>query len=129
MNTSVRVLVTFGILIVLIAGLYVFSDWFSKTTGYFSGEEQELQFVGCLEDHGAVLYLKEDCSACLRQERVFTPKALELISTVSCDQVSCGNLPELPAWEIDGQFYYGEKDFKQLSQISSCEIDETALSG
>ncbi len=128
MKSSTKTFLTFGVLIVLIAGLYVFTDWFSKTTGYALGEDQQIRFVHCLNDHGAVLYLKSDCAECLQQEKLFAPRALDLIEIVSCDALACGNLASLPAWELDGQFSYGQKDFQQLSELSGCTLEYEPVS-
>lgn len=122
-------MLTFGALVVVILGLYVFTDWFSKTTGYALGEDQQMRFVNCLNDHNVVLYLQSDCSDCLDQEGIFAPRALDQIPIVSCDSRSCSNLASIPAWELDGQFYYGVKDFQQLSELSGCVLEnETSVS-
>ncbi len=122
MKVKTRVYVTFAILVLLVAGIYVFSDWFSKTTGYLLGEDQKVRFVSCLNEKNTILYTKDDCVECFRQQGILGDKAFEIIEKFNCAGNSCANLRELPAWEINGKIYYGKKDFKELSEISGCEI-------
>jgi hypothetical protein len=50
MQAQTKVFLTFGILVLLIGGLYLFSDWFSKVTGYQLGEDQKIRFIQCLNE-------------------------------------------------------------------------------
>ena len=123
MNTSTRVFVTMTILVALIAGLYVFSDWFSKTTGYLLGDDQKARLVECLQNHGAVLYENSTCSECWDQQKILGKGPYSLIKKTECEgSITCSGLRSIPAWEIDGAFYYGKKSFKQLSDISGCTL-------
>ena len=45
MNRQQQVFLTMGVLIVLIIGMYVFSDWFSKVTGYFTGADEKIKLI------------------------------------------------------------------------------------
>lgn len=123
MDSALRVILTLGILVMLVAGLYVFSDWFSKTTGYVLGEDQQIRFVQCLGEKQTVLYLKDDCVDCFRQGEIFAENAFDLLDVAYCDELDCSNLKSLPAWEISGKLYYGKKDFKELSEISGCKLE------
>lgn len=123
MQSSTRFMLTLGVLVVLITGLYLFSDWFSKTTGYVLGEDQQIRLVECLNQKSSVFYTKSDCVDCFRQEEIFAEQAFGLLQVLSCDDLLCENLASIPAWEIDGKFYYGTMDFNQLSDVSGCEIE------
>ncbi len=126
METQTRVVVTFFVLVALIAGTYVFSDWFSKTTGYVLGEDQKIAFAQCIADKGAVFYQTERCVACEEQRTLFGERAWELIEKKVCDERMCTGLTSLPAWELEGKIYYGFKTFNELDALSSCEITPVA---
>ncbi|MEK6898785.1 MAG: hypothetical protein AABW79_01680 [Nanoarchaeota archaeon] len=123
MESSTRFMITLVALVALIAGLYLFSDWFSKTTGYVLGEDQQIRLVQCLNEKNSVFYTMSDCVDCFRQQELFADRAFEFLQVLSCDDLLCENLVSIPAWEIDGKFYYGTMDFNQLSDVSGCEIE------
>ena len=123
METQTRVVVTFVVLVALIAGTYVFSDWFSKTTGYVLGEDQKVAFAQCIADNGAVFYESERCAECEEQRTLFGERAWAIIETKLCDSTTrCTGLSRLPAWEVEGKIHYGFKTFNELDELSSCEI-------
>lgn len=120
-----RVLLTAGVMLVLIVGFYLFSDWFSKATGYALGEDQKVSFANCLKDYGTALYETTGCAACEKQRTLLGESAYAIISKVMCGEDLCnGGIRRTPAWEIDGKLYYGVKTFKELDGLSaSCEIE------
>lgn len=123
MDKPTRVMLTMGVIVVLIIGLYLFSDWFSKATGYALGEDQKIAFATCLVGKGAVLYESADCLPCEQQRALLGEGAYALLSHQLCDkQTRCGGLKELPAWELEGKFVYGKKTYQALDDLSSCEI-------
>lgn len=122
MEQKRKTVITFGILVVLIITLFVFSSWFSKTTGYFLGEDEKERFAICLSEKNATFYSTVDCLECQTQLEIFG-KSENYIRKVECGKSLCSGLREVPAWEIDGEFYYGRMDFKELSKISGCEIN------
>ncbi len=123
MNTQTRVLVTFFVLVALIMSAYLFSDWFSKTTGYVLGEDQKIAFAECLASKGTVFYETANCADCYAQQTLFGIAAWELIEKRACDaQTKCVGLTSLPAWELEGKFYYGFKEFSEIDAISTCDI-------
>lgn len=127
MRTQTRVFTTFFVLIVLIAGIYFFSDWFSKTTGYVLGEDQKIAFADCLASKGAVFYETERCASCEKQRTLFGDAAWNKITTRFCDrETRCTGLSSLPAWEIEGTFHYGFKTFNELDAVSSCDVQPAA---
>lgn len=127
MRTQTRVFVTFFVLVALIAGIYLFSDWFSKTTGYVLGEDQKMAFADCLASKGAIVYVTENCAVCDKQRELFGSAAWEKIATRTCNaETRCTGLRSLPAWEIEGAFYYGFRSFTELDDASSCDVQPTA---
>ncbi len=122
MNNERRVLVTLMVLIVLIASIYVFTDWFSKTTGYTLGEDQKIKFAQCLAKNNTVLYITENCYPCEQQYKMLGDSAYKIVPKIVCGKDSCQGLSSLPAWQINNKFYYGKKDFKELSDLSGCLI-------
>lgn len=125
MKTNTRVIFTFFILIVIVTGLYFFTDWFSKTTGYVFGEDEKIKLAQCLSGKNAVLYLKNDCSDCYDQIGLFGDNAQKFLLKFDCseDVILCSNLRKFPAWEIENKIYYGVKSLKELQDISSCIVD------
>jgi len=124
MELRTRVFVTIVFLVGLIGGLYLFSDWFSKATGYALGEDQKTAFANCLNERGSALYESESCSACEKQNEILGENAYAIIRKVICGSDLCGGLVSVPAWELDGKIYYGIKTYKQLDELSGCAIAE-----
>ena len=121
MEKSHRVMVTFFVLVVLIMGLYVFSDWFSKVTGYFTGENEREKLVYCLNENEAKVYgalLSPDWE----KQRKILGRSFELLDYELCstDSDSCKGLKEIPAWYINGSVHYGVKNLAELRDISGC---------
>ena len=120
MNRQRLVLILVIIAVVLISGLYLFSEWFSKTTGYFLGEDEKTKFIMCLNERKTVLYTADNCIECYRQEQLLGEKSTLQLDVFNCQEDECKNLRSLPAWEIDGNIYYGKRNFNDLEQISGC---------
>jgi len=108
--------------IVLIAGLYTFTDWFSQVTGYFTGESEKEKIALCLNGLGSEFYTSLSCADCEKQEKLFG-NAFSKITQVDCgpDKVNCPNIREIPAWYIDKQIHYGFKSLNELKAISGCD--------
>lgn len=117
-----RVMLTAGVVLALIFGFYVFSDWFSKATGYVLGEDQKITFVNCLKENGGVLYEKAECSDCEKQRALLGESAYAIVPKVMCGDDLCRGLRSVPAWEIEGALHYGLKNYKELDALSSCEV-------
>lgn len=122
MKTERRVLVTMIVLVGLIAGLYVFSAWFSKTTGYVLGEDEKIRIAQCLAANNTILYEGESCWECEQQKAILGEGAYKIIPKIQCNEGSCSGIAELPAWQIHDQFYYGKREFKELISLSNCSI-------
>ncbi len=130
MEVKYRVYVSFAVLIVLIFGLYFFTDWFSKVTGYLSGEDSRTKLAQCLEGQGAQYYSGDICADCEKQVDIFG-RAIKSISSVQCKtdyngkiiDEKCSSLKEVPAWYINNTIYYGFKNMTELQSLSGC-IDE-----
>ena len=120
MNTSRRVLLSLVILVVLIFGLYFFTDWFSKTTGYISGDNQKTELAQCLSEKGVVLYVSATCPDCDKQIKIFG-EAAQYLNLKECKSIEeCAEVSALPAWRIDSKYYYGTQEINTLSEISGC---------
>ena len=126
MNASLKVELTFGLLILLIMGLYFFTDWFSQTTGYVLGEDEKINLAQCLTENGSNFYVEDKCLDCYRQYELFGKTAFEYISVINCSSSEglCFGLKEIPAWQINNKFYYGLLDLKQLIELSGCGVSE-----
>ena len=71
MNTQQKTLLSFGILIIVVFGLYFFTDWFSKVTGYLGGEDERSKLARCLSDKEAEFYGGVYCADCEKQLKLF----------------------------------------------------------
>ncbi len=96
----------------------------------------ELSLVKHLQDINAVMYGVFWCPHCYEQKRLFGVEALSLLNFVECDSQGLSPQAELckqqfaaakaqtgepgvfPTWEINGKFYYGTHDLKELAEYS-----------
>jgi len=118
-----KTILTFGVLVFIIFGLYFFSDWFSKTTGYVLGEDEKLRLAQCLTSKEVIFYISDTCPDCDEQLELFGNDAVKFLNIVTCasaDECPGGGVP---AWEIGGQIYYGIQQFNELISISGCAVD------
>lgn len=116
-----KTMLTFGVLILVLFGLYYFSDWFSKTTGYVLGEDEKEKLVACLNNQNVALYISNTCPDCEEQLELFG-QAKDKLNIISCASVE--ECPEggVPAWQIGKQIVYGVKGLDELIEISGCEV-------
>lgn len=119
MDVRKRVIVASVVLIVVVVILYFASSFITKSTGYGVYNEKE-ELVNCLLDKNAKLYVKEGCSDCLEQEKLFG-SSYAALNVVSCDNEKdvCEPPSEL-VWVIDDQKYYGLQSLDSLREISEC---------
>lgn len=115
-------MITFGVLILVLFGLYYFSDWFSKTTGYVLGEDEKEKLVSCLNDKNVAFYSSSTCPDCESQLEMFGDSK-DKINVIICS--SPDECPEggVPAWQIGKQIVYGVKPLNELIEISGCEFN------
>lgn len=120
MEQTARTLITFGVMVLVVFGLYFFSDWFSKTTGYALGEDEKLKLAQCLSNKEAVFYRSPTCYDCDEQLEIFGETATGFLNVVSCQ--TADDCPDggVPAWKIGSQTHYGVKQFDELISISGC---------
>ncbi|MDP4039206.1 MAG: hypothetical protein Q8P57_01340 [Candidatus Pacearchaeota archaeon] len=123
MNQITKTAVTFGILILLLFGLYLFANWFSKTTGYVLGEDEKINLAQCLAGKKSVFYISSTCPSCDLEKELFGETALKFLEIKECRAIE--ECPEggVPAWEINGEIYYGFKKLSELIQISKCNVE------
>ena len=121
MQASTRVMLTLLILVVLVGGLYAFTDWFSKVTGFVLGDDEKLELAECLTQKNSVFYVSSTCPACTSQLELFGNEAFSKIDVFTCvDVEGCPAEGGVPAWRINGEFHYGEKGLRELMDISGC---------
>lgn len=118
-----KTVITFGVLVFIIFGLYFFSDWFSKTTGYVLGEDEKLRLAQCMITKDAIFFMSDTCPDCDEQLDLFGRDAVKFLKIVTCASTDECPVGGVPAWEIDGQIYYGVKQFDELISISGCAVD------
>lgn len=122
MRQFTKTAITFGVLVILIFGLYMFANWFSKTTGYVLGEDEKIKLAQCLKSKGDIFYSSSTCPLCDKQIELFGSEASSFLEVVNCvDALQCPDRG-IPAWKLNGQIAYGMKNFKELSEMSGCAI-------
>ena len=122
MNQYTRTMITFGFLVFILFGLYYFTGWFSRTTGYVLGDNEKLNLAICLKGKEAILYSSNTCPDCEKQLEMFGKEALKWIEVFICQNALECPQGGVPAWKIEGQFYYGVKQLDELIEISGCDI-------
>ena len=124
MKPRTKTIVTFSVLVILLLGLYFFTNLFSKVTGFALGEDEKIKLAWCLDGNDATLYISSTCPSCESQIDLFGNTAAKYIKIFLCNNVEeCPELKGVPAWKINGKFYYGKKNFKELQKISGCKIE------
>ena len=123
MKQYTKTMLTFFVLVILIFGMYMFTDWFSRTTGYVLGEDEKVKLAQCLSGKDVEFYVSDTCPLCEAQLKIFGEQASEFLNVVECASVK--DCPEggVPAWKINGEIYYGPKSFKELSGLGGCELN------
>jgi len=113
--------ITLIILTTIVVGLFLFADWFSKTTGYAIGYNERSKTANCLFKIEAEFYGSPFCSECEAQKEVLG-NSFSRIDYVDCGQNKelCPNIREIPAWYINKQIYYGTKSLSELKEIAGC---------
>jgi hypothetical protein len=121
MKKKIQILLTFSILVVLISSLYVFTDWFSKVTGYFKGEDEIARLTVCLNNKEAEFY-GSVFSPESERTKIDFGQEFQSITYIECGKGrdKCPNLISTPAWYINGKIYYGYRDITELINISNC---------
>ncbi len=122
MQAQTKVFLSFGILVLLIGGLYLFSDWFSKVTGYQLGEDQKIRFIQCLNEKNTVYFRSDSCVECDKQEALIGARAFSLLHSLTCTPELCSAIRTTPAWQIGSRIVYGKQTFEQLSSFSNCPL-------
>lgn len=122
MDDRTKVIASFVFLVVLVFGLWMFTDWFSKVTGYFGGESETESLITCLQNQGVEYYSIINCKDCEEQEKTIG-QAIDKIK-VSCgiEGESCKDIHgEFPVWYIGGEVKHGKFSLGELKEISGCE--------
>ncbi len=122
MKARNKVIITFIALIVIIAVLYSFSNWFSKTTGFLLAEDPDNELAKCLAQNGARLYGSSSCPNCKKQESLFGSSAFQYLNYFDCTEnpMPCSNIRMVPAWYVNNTMYYGVRTTAELKSLSGC---------
>ena|SRR3989344_1943075 len=122
MEQFFKTVLTFAVLIAVLFGLYFFSDWFSKTTGYVFGESEKMDLAICLKNKDVVFYSSSTCPDCDRQLELLGKDASKLLNIVICSNADECPAGGVPAWKIGTQTHYGYKELSELIGISRCDV-------
>lgn len=121
MESRTKVILTFIALVFLIISLYIFTDWFSKTTGLSVGEDPDNELAKCLTANGAIFYTENSCQDCVQQKSLFGTSAFKYLNSIECENnPSCSDIKVFPAWKINNTLFYGIKTTKELRELSGC---------
>jgi hypothetical protein len=121
MDTKRKVMFSFLALIVIVAGLYFFTDWFSKVTGYFTGESEIERVIECLDKQGVEYYSIINCKECEDQQEILGKSISKIKVDCGSDGEDCGNIKDFPTWFIQGKSVKGVLTLDDLKEISGCE--------
>lgn len=123
MENRSKVILTFIFLVGLVMGVYLFSDWFSKTTGLAVGEDPDNALAKCMTQNGVKFYGAKSCPNCEKQKSLFGTSAFQFVDYVECAEnpSACAYLQGVPAWYINGSIIYGVKTLNELRMLSGCE--------
>lgn len=121
MEKKTAVMLTFLVLILLIGALYVFTDWFSKVTGFILGEDEKTKLAHCLKEHDAQFFGSQNCAECVRQQDLFG-SSWRFINAIDCgpNKEQCPHIKEIPAWYVNKNVIYGFRNITELKKISNC---------
>lgn len=127
-NLKKRVILTFGILILLVGVFYVLSFGLSYLTGMdiFEDKSEIDLFAECLDEGGIILYIMGGDSYSESQKNEFkdSVKYLKIIDCLEQPEICQGaGIEGFPAWVIDGKVNYGNKNLDQISKISECSLN------
>ena len=123
MEKKYAVLFTFLALVLLVLGLYFFTDWFSKVTGYFLGESDSEKLAQCLAEKNAEFYYSQLCADCEKQTELFS-QSIKHVRLINCgnEKENCPNIQSLPAWYINSTIIYCFKNLTELDSLSGCNV-------
>ncbi len=124
MEQFYKTVLTFAVLVFVLVGLYFFSDWFSKTTGYVLGDNEKMNLAVCLNNKEAIFYSSSNCPDCDKQLELLGKGASKIINVINCVSVEECPTGGVPAWKIGTQTHYGLKDLGELISISGCDVKE-----
>ena len=122
MDVQRRVILSLFVLIVLVVGLYFFTDWFSKVTGYSTGEDERVKLADCLAEKGAVLFITSNCLECERQMEIFGSEGTSHLPILQCSSLEdCPSSSGFPSWLINGEKISGVQEIDSLKLASQCD--------
>src|SRR5438045_3811194 len=107
MKTKLKVIITFLLIVAIITGMYIFTGWFSRITGFTTGEDASTSLASCLASKEVEFYFSkskesEDQISLFEQSR-------QLFKNIDCGDNGelCPNLRLVPAWYINKKIIYG----------------------
>ena len=102
MERRLKLYLTLGFIIVLVSGLYTFTNWFSIVTGYLTGEDEKTKLAQCLDGKDVQFFGSDFCADCEKQKEVFKG-AFRHIEEIECgkEKELCPNIRSIPAWFIN----------------------------
>ncbi len=125
MDIKKKVLIVFILLVVLVVCFWLITRAITFYTGYSIKEIENIEeFTNCLAEKSE-LYIGAGCPYCKNQEEIFGdfPGNLKIIDC-SLEPEICEEreITFVPTWIINGEKYVGEKNLKELAEITKCGV-------
>jgi glutaredoxin len=114
------------VVVLAIAAFYFLGPSITGNATEPDGDDKVTRLAQCLTENGAVLYGTRTCPHCANQKKMFGD-AVKYIDYVECtEQLSLctqKGIRSVPAWEIDGKFYVGERALDSLATLAGCPFE------
>ncbi len=126
MEQKKKVLMTFVLLIALLAGFWLISKAITTFTGYSITEVKSLEaFAKCLAEK-TELYVSNGCSHCAAQESLFGD-SLKYLKVIDCavdtDKCITAGVTQVPTWIINNEKVLGVQSLKKLAELTGCNLE------
>lgn len=114
-------------MVTVVGTLGIYSGVDNAQTATAPSGSAEIALASHLQKVGAKMYGAFWCPHCQEQKQVFGQEAFAKVSYVECDPSGPDAQPKLcqdagikgyPTWEINGQFYQGERTLEELAKLS-----------
>ena len=121
---TVKKVVIYGVLIIIIVGIFYIVNSNAKKPGKYD------DFAKCLTDKGAIFYGSFQCSACAAQKELFG-KSMKYVNYVECGPLGgpqnqvCRdvNVKVYPTWNINNNQVTGVQGLQTLSSLTNCTLN------
>ncbi len=116
-----KVILTIIVIAILVGVFYLFTQFITSSTGYAIFSDEKGEVMHCLRTKNVVFYSSMTCPGCEDQKKVLGGTLVGVKEVVcAVDRSNCMDVEIVPAWKIDGNYYYGVKSVQDLRTLSRC---------